>query len=188
MTPRVEAALGTYTLTLEEHTDKFFATPMPTVTYPDQPPPTLRVLLTNGFVIPDTIEVTDPNGDIVDLEAAADIDHLRGCLNLTTWIRGSYSVFYEAGFEPEAEPAILPSGYVSDQRVLQEIPEWMKAIVIGYLTTWYRVAYMSPKAPKDLSFGALSDALSRELYSRVYSNYQRPRLGMVFADRRTYGA
>lgn len=185
ITPRVEDALNVESLTLEEHIDHFRLPAMNLGTTQLGPRITLR--LNNGFVVPDSVVVTGPDGTEIDADIEADIDYIQGLVHLFVWGKGTYKVSYAAGFEPETEPEILPDGYDTNQRVLQDVPEWIKAIAVAALVTWYRMSFLSPKASKDLSYAQVQNALQREIATRVYSRYMRPRQSVVFGESRGHG-
>lgn len=181
MTPRVEAALNVDTLTLgvfNEH-----------VRLPAQPgfnfnsiayllPPQAEIRLRNGFVVPDSMTLLDPYGIAVDLNTVAKIDREKGVVYLDTWVYGRYTIEYQAGFEEQEEPLNTPDGgWIAEDKVLVGIPDWIEALVVAYLTLWYRSVYLAPKIPKGQRTGWLTDALVKETMSRLYTKYERPRGG-----------
>lgn len=190
ITVRVEDALGVYSLTLEESYDRFRVKAMPPQNSRRKadPDPRITFRLSSGFVVIGSVEVVAPNGKLLDLEGA-DIDYEMGLVHLSSWSRGTYNVTYQAGFEPEAEPIPPPVGYDEDNRVLMLVPDWIKAIAIGALVTWYRTMYLAPKGGtvKDLAHRSISDAIHREISTRIYGRYLRPRMDVEFAERREYG-
>lgn len=191
VTVRVEDALNVYSLTLEECYDIFRVKAMPALNSRRKadPDPRITLRLSNGFVIVGSVELTDPSGAVLDLDTAADIDYEHGLIHLSDWSRGVYKATYQSGFEPEAEPIPVPVGYDEDSRLLLLVPDWIKAIAIGALVLWYRTMYLNPKGgtAKDLAHRSISDAISREIGSRIHGRYLRPRMDVEFAERREYG-
>lgn len=191
VTTRVEDALDVYSLTLCESYDKFRVKAMPAMNSRRRtdPEPRLSLRLSNGFVVVGSIVVIDPFGAEIDLETLADVDYEVGVINLSSWSRGTYKVTYHSGFEPEAEPVPVPLNYDEDGRVLLLVPDWIKAIAIGALVTWYRTMFLQPKGgtAKDLAHRSISDAIYKEIMARIYKRYLRPRMDVVFAERREYG-
>jgi hypothetical protein len=193
ITVRVEDALSVYSLTLEECYDRFTVKAMPALNSRRKADPDPRVTfrLSSGFVVVGSVEIVAPGGAVVNPEAneAVDIDHEMGLIHLSSWLRGTYKITYQAGFEPEAEPIPPPIGYDESNRLLLEVPDWIKAIAVGALISWYRTMYMQPKGAtaKDLAHRSISDSIHREIATRIYGRYLRPRMDVVFAERREYG-
>lgn len=183
LTGRLEEALNVSSLTRGLYLDNFRLVDMPPYSgarsLPDRE---VSLRLSNGFVQSGSIVVTDPNGDVVDLGDYRGVDASKGIVRLTSWIRGTYQIEYVSGFEPEAIPTPEPEGYDPETRVLQNIPAWMKGIVVHFLVMWYRTTQLQPRANKDISFGATMESLRRDTYAWVYGKYQRPRANCVFAD------
>lgn len=190
LTPKVEAACNVYSLTRGEYTEAFEAACMPRGGHPrSELTAKLSLRLSNGFVLKDEDEpvvITDPEGTVVDSTSYPDtrieIDYGRGMIHLDEWIRGVYTVTYQSGFEPTELPDPAPVDFDPDTRVLQDIPLWMKSIVVMYLDQWYRAVYLSTRASKEMSFIQVSEALRRMVHSAVYGTYQRPRMGCVWGD------
>ena len=184
ITARVEAAMGVRSLTFESCLDRVRLQGMPTA-FSTILPQRCYILLTNGFVVPDCLVLTDPNGTVVD-NATLDVDNEMGVITLLDWIAGAYQIEYQSGFEPSPEPAPLPAGYDPDLRVLQDTPTWMRAIPIAMLIQWYRVTLLQPRVNKDLarSYADMQSAINRDIHRCIYTRYQRPRYDCNFAERR----
>lgn len=187
LTGRLEEALNVSSLTRGLFLDHFKLVDMPPYSGSwSAADREVSLRLSNGFVQKETIVVTDPNGDEVDLGEYKGVDASKGIITLKSWIRGTYQVEYVSGFEPEALPVSPPVGYDPETRVLQNIPAWMKGIVVHFLVLWFRTTQIQPKGNKDISFGATMDSLRRDTYAWVYGKYQRPRANCVFADAREF--
>jgi hypothetical protein len=184
-TTRVEAALNVDSLVLGEHTDRFSLPTYEANHFPTLDPkdPKLTLRLCNAFLIPDTIVLKDADGVVVDTTGVIDIDFKYGLIHLTDWTKGVYTVEYLSGFEP-ITPDPEPVGYDPCRRVLANTPDWMKAIVVDMLVQWYRTELLAPRAVKDIRYGQLAEALSRMLFTRIYSRYMRPRAGVIWGDSR----
>lgn len=186
ITPRLEGALNVASLTRGAFSDYFYLSCMGTGTCE---PSLSQLRLSNGFIVPGSISVYDPDNEVVltstDADSATDLDH--GIVNLSSWRRGMYRVGYTSGFEPDAAPTTPPDWFEDGDRVLKDIPDWMKGIAVNLMILWYRTALLAPKHTKEISYVAVDAALRRELYARVYERYMRPRVGVVFSDRMSYG-
>lgn len=179
LTPKVEASLNVGTLTRGDFTDIFDLPRMPA--YVEYERRSISLRLTNGFLTADPTDlvITDYAGRELDDTTYPGIEiRVRrdlGTIELDKWIYGKYTVEYVAGFEPEDPPSPAPAGYNADRRVLQGIPDWMKAIVVQYLTQWYRTTVITPKLPKDASLEFVANMIYRSIQASVYGVYQRPR-------------
>lgn len=185
MLPRVEAALNVESLVRGEFIDHYYLSQMPECNG-NGDRRELKLRLSNGFVVPDSISISDPDGVVstgADLAEIAEIQHNEGVLTLLDWKRGVWSVAYTSGYEPTEEPLDPPEGYVSEDRVLQGVPDWIKAICIQVLVLWYRSTYLQPKMSKGMSFEQVDQLMRREMLARIYEKYMRPRVGMVFSER-----
>ena len=182
ITARVEDSLNVFSLTLSESTERFYASFMPK--YSAGVDQSMSIRLSNGFVVPDTVVMIDPLGEVVDM-TTADIDNHLGVVNLSCWTHGAYTITYQSGFTPG--DLIFPDDpdpVHTENRILVGIPEWMKAIAVSCLVVWYRTSFLSPRASKELSYGAVNQAIHQEISARIYGRYQRPRIGHLFTDRR----
>jgi hypothetical protein len=187
LTPKVEAALNVHSIVHDYHTDRFI---LPYKPYPSRnpraEPPKVSLRLTSGFVIPDSVQVIDPNGDTVDLTSSTvqgEIEHELGVVHLSDWGYGKYLVHYDAGFAPESEPATPGDGYDANERVLEDVPDWIIGIVITYLVQWYRNTVLAPKRNKEVPWALVEQGLIRDLNTRIYGRYMRPRDGVIWGDR-----
>jgi len=185
ITPRVEDALNVDSLTLGEHVDRFRLPAYIAPTFPslNPPTPTLILRLTNGFVVPDTLQMFDAEGIEIDFTAEDDIDLHKGIITLENWNKGVITVSYISGFEP-ITPSPLPTPYDECQRVLENIPLWLKAIVVDCLVQWYRVEHLSPRLTKEMDTNFVSSSLQRIITTRIYSRYQRPRQQVIWGEAR----
>lgn len=185
ITPRLEGALNVESLTRQPFTDFFYLSAMPRGCDPAQS----ELRLSNGFLVPGTISIIDPNGATVLSGTDADdvCDMQKGVVNLSSWQRGNYRVAYQSGFVPGDDPDPKPDWFVEEDKVLQDVPDWMKGIVVHLVSIWYRSVPAQIKAPKDISYAAVDQSLRRELYARVYEKYMRPRVGVIFSDKLIYG-
>ena len=187
MTPRVESALNVYSLTRMTVNERveFGTAGRNCHWHGGNPPPTLNLRLSNGFLVAGTLVLRDPDGVEIDLTTIGDVDLELGTVSLTSWCKGSHTLTYESGFTPgDVLDPNYPDPENSESRVLQGIPAWMQALAVEYLTLWYRTSVTSPKATKDLSYASVGNALQREITARVYGKYQRPRMGMLFTNKR----
>ena len=185
ITPRVEDACNVYSLTRTTNTDKFIVQRMPAYNscrWPvPQEVPRLSLRLSNGFVVADSVVVTDPDGEELDLTDSVDMEREMGMVYLDSWVRGTYTVTYDSGFEPVAGETPADA----DTQVMTGVPMWMKGIAISALVLWYRTVVMSPKGgTKEISHGTILNHLHREIATRVYQRYMRPRVDCLCAERR----
>lgn len=176
ITPRVEAALEVATLTRGSYVDHFALAPMPRSDNPES-----IFLLSNGFIVPGTMVVTDPEGLVAAGENVTGFNNEYGTVRLNSWRRGVYSVAYQSGFEFEAPDP--DSDADPESAVLQGVPDWIKGIVVHLMVLWFRTAQVQPRVVKDLSYGQVDSAIRRELYTRIYSRYMRPRVAVTFSER-----
>lgn len=181
ITSRVEAILNVGSLTSGYHVDRFDLPPMPAVGY--NRTQKVRLRLCNGFLVQDSWSIALADETPVDeTDAGAVMDLKDGVLTLTKWRGGAYLVSYVSGFDPAEATAEeqAEEGYDPEKRVLQNIPAWMKALVIHYLVLWFRTTLVNPKVPDGVSYRALVDSLRREVQAWSYGSYLRPRADCVF--------
>lgn len=183
ITPRVEAAMNVNSLTRSYYRDRFVLPQMPAYKPANKLPVETKLRLSNGYVVPNSLTLYAPDGSTVS-DKYIDIDFNYGIVNVSDWLPGIYFAEYVSGFEAPDIPASPPEGYDSDLRVLTDVPDWIKALVVHLVVVWYRVARLNPRVPKDVSFTAIMNSLRHELMSRIYSAYQRPRGGCVFGEAR----
>lgn len=185
ITPKVEKACGVDTLTRGVFIDKFRVADQSSG-YVEK-----KVFrLTNGFLLVDDDEnpltITDPDEEVLstveDEDLEIDMNTRQGTVSINKWTRGDYLVEYTAGFEAPELPDPIPPGYDPDARVLIGIPDWMKNIVVMYLTQWYRAAFVNPRGVKEISYAAVSQAVDKMVHSAVYDHYQRRRMGCIWGD------
>lgn len=183
VTPRVEEALNVATLTRGVYTDSFF---LPGSGSRDD---RAGLRLSNGFVVPDSVTVIDPNGNPVssDVMSEDEIDYRYGVIHISQWMRGRYKVRYTSGFEPADLPASPPDWMTPDDRVLKDVPDWIEALVANFAVLWFRTARISPKVNEKISYGQVDAAIRKEITARLYPRYQRPRVGLYFSDRMDNG-
>ncbi len=207
ITPKVEAAIGVASLTLAQKTDRFRVDSEGLYHrfyeghYSGSPPEfhagtydydegrarrnkELTLRLSNGFVVENTVVITDPKGVVVDSVSYPGIDiyidQELGVITLDQWRQGTYYVTYMAGFEPASVPFPTPVDFDQETLVLQNVPDWMRLIVVNYLVQWYRTTQVSIKHPVGIRFDAVSSALDRAVVTAVHGKYYRPRMGVVF--------
>lgn len=175
--PRVEAAMNVASLTYGETTDTF--------TLEHQVPradarKAVKLYLSNGYLTISEdapLVITDPNG--VELETDEYSVNLRyGYITIPTWLEGDYTVSYYAGFtaseaDDEVDPPVLS--------YFENVPKWIEGVVVVLLTMWYRTMPKSLTLPENIAYRDLMHALYRELVTRIYQSYQRPRDNMEFA-------
>lgn len=186
ITPRVEEALGVKSLTRGTHSEVFYLNAMPSLSSSLTAPRRVSMLRTdNGFLMEDDspayeLSVLDPDGVAVDISDKTLIrtDLEYGIVRLFSWVRGEYTITYQSGFSPES----LPIDSDPENALLLGIPDWLKAIAIGYLIVWFRIMNKMPAAPDKISYKSMMEALRGEIYSRIYSRYQRPRYDCIFGD------
>lgn len=168
-------------LTRGTFVDYFYCTDMPCHVGRSQQ----HLRLSNGFVVPDSITITAPDGTIVTAPEPIDANLDTGIVKLDSWSRGLYSVAYTSGFLPTDPPDPIPvdGSYDPENRVLQNVPEFLKGITIGLMIMWYRTTMLQPKVSKEISYGQVDAALRRELYARIYEKYDRPRVAVTFSER-----
>jgi hypothetical protein len=121
---------------------------------------------------------------VVDLDTYGDIDYHKGTIELSSWTKGKAAVTYLSGFPPEEMPDPVPPGFDPEDRVLQNIPEWLKLIVINYVVQWFRTSLLSPRVPKEANQFSMQNMLQRQVMSAVYVNWSRPRNGVLWGDAR----
>lgn len=178
ITSRVEAAMNVDTLTLGTHIDRFYLNDMPTLGA--RGPVKATVRLSNAYIQADSLIYKDEDGEELEAPTAEKVDTLYGMVDIHSWSRGYYSLEYVSGLDVKKDESDTPIEPVT----FNAVPEWMKSVVAAFLVQWYRTMYLAPKAPKNVSYEQMMTALYRQIYSLVYPQYQRPRLGVVWSDRR----
>ena len=186
MTERLAAAMNVNTLVRGTFMDRFYLDRMPEQ-YPSRGPRKVSVRLSNAYLVGESFTLYDEDGEeVTDTDVvpnAARTDAKYGVIDFTTWDRGYYTLEYDAGFElPDPTPVGKP--LAAPLPVLIDTPEWMRHVVTMFLVSWYRAIVLQPKTPKDMNHTALMTSLQRELQSRIYEAYQRPRAGLVWSDAR----
>ena len=182
LTSRLAAAMNVDSLEEGTHLDRFYLdTPGP---MPVRGPRIVQVRLSNGYVDPTSFVLRDEDGEIVTdtdvVPTEEQTDSIYGVVDFSCWQRGYYSLQYTSGFAlpPDAPPED------AEVQVLVGTPEWMKHVVVSFLVIWYRTVRLAPRMPKGAAMDNLMEPLYRELQSRVYESYQRPRTGLVWVQRR----
>lgn len=153
---RVEGLMGVRTLERGTYTDQFCIA-SPSSRYPG----TLLLRLRNALLTDTDVTVRGSRGNLV---APAYVDKLYGMIHTDKWAGDTYTVTYESGLEKDSN------------NVAQDVPEWLKSIAINCVVLWYRIGFLNPKVDNNISYSALLHATVRELQTRVYSTYSRPRL------------
>lgn len=177
MLPRLEDAMNVATLVRGNFTDYF------TLAGRVAQPIVLR--LHNGYVVDGTVKLLDAEGSEIDASAIDFTDLENGTVTLARPLRGKVAVQYTSGFEakPSKEPAPGEQPPPINEWVLQDVPEWMKALASLYLVEWFRTARVSPNIPKSVSLSAMESSLRRHINIRTYERYMRPRVNVVWSDR-----
>lgn len=134
------------------------------------------VRLVNGFVVASIAPVAT---QVAPNTATAPYDRLLpdlGVIRYKGMKRGErYSITYTSGFEKD------------DKNVAKNVPDWLRGICITMILHWYRIGILNPRVPEGASYTAIIDSAIREILARVYMRYDRPRVGVVFAERGVYG-
>ncbi len=160
--PRLEEALNIPTLVLSDYTDTFEVA--------KRFPSTIEVFrLTGGFLTNDEVTVTDANGDTIDASRLL-INRAMGTIGIERVATGRYTVTYRAGFAVQ-----------DGTTELYDVPDehkWLGECLIAHALIWFRTMQSQIKAPEGISFNAIMTPLYRDLQSRIYMRYQRPRAGM----------
>lgn len=120
--------------------------------------------LTAGFVVPDSVEITDPSGRPLNSDEyglRADV----GVVTVFSPLHGRYKVQYNAGFVSNDE----------QHPILQDTPEWMHALADQAGLLWLRHSTMNPTASENVSFGDVMNMVYRELSGSARGHYERPR-------------
>lgn len=175
--PRLEDAMNVATLLRGNFTDYF------SLSGRNAEPIVLR--LSNGYVVEGSVMLHDSEGGTIDASAIDFIDYEYGTVNLARQMRGRVAVSYSSGFEakPVPEPAEGQEPPPLNAWVLQNVPEWMKALASLYLVEWYRTARVAPQIPKGVSLSAMEASLRRHVHVRTYERYMRPRVNVVWSER-----
>ena len=186
MLARMEGAMDVSSLVRGTFTDTFYLTAKPC----HGERPETQLLLSNGFIVPESITITDPDGEEITGADVENVNFDTGVVRLYDWSRGIWKITYDSGFEPEETPDPEPDGWNAEEAVLQDGPDWMRAICVEFLVVWYRSAFANPKAPSvGKSAGTLyqqvDQLMRREMYARVHSKYMRPRATVMFSEQLT---
>lgn len=183
LTPRVESALNVDSLSRGVFTDTFF---LPSQGSSGRP---LGLRLSNGFIVPDSIQVLDASGNEVSADSRDLLgdDLENGVVSVASWARGRCIVKYESGFEIADLPTPAPEWMTPDDRILVGVPDWMVSVITHFLVLLYRTARAAPTVNEKISYGQVDLAIRRELHARIYERYMRPRVGLIFSDRLTRG-
>lgn len=159
---RIEEAMNVRSLERKVWVDHF---DVPTEA--DGLPITLR--LSNGLLQEDSGILLNSAIDGA-LTVDHEVDRHMG-LVMVTLAAGKHKITYSSGFLADAGTGVFINH-----------PEWLQSI--AKLTMMHVVRLSSTGAiPKDVSYGALTTAMVRELATRVYARYMRPRAGCLWAYR-----
>lgn len=173
-TTKLTAAMDVTSLSRGTHLDRFYLNEKPAST--PRGPNTVRVRLSNAYLVADSLIYRDEDGEELEAPTAEKIDLVYGVVEIADWSRGYYSLEYQSGFEVVEN---------SDPAIYAGTPDWMKPVISAYLVSWYRTMFLSPRVPKNISYEQLMAALYREIQGLIYSQYQRPRLDVVWSDARS---
>jgi hypothetical protein len=177
ITPAIESMLEVASLEARSNVDHFVYSASDMLAY--------SMVLTNAFVAPSTVLVTDPNGAVLTPEADFRVASLVGRVSLTLPAQlGEYRVLYVSGFEvayPEESDEPLTEEHEA-YLVAQGVPDWVKGMVITLLVEWLRSKQLSPKIPENVRLSDLMRALRSDLSRRMGNHYYRPRYGVVFPE------
>lgn len=171
LTPRVEDAMNVASLLYGESTDTFTLNRLLINSRIASGSP-IELRLANGYLdaaVP--VAIIGPDGLEVD-PSTYTVDRRLGMVSLNSdFQQGEYNVVYSAGFRPTAVDPEAPDA----PRVLQNVPDWIKGLLVTMLTLWYRTTVLSPKIPVGYRFDAIVAPLFRDLAVRVTNRYNRPR-------------
>jgi len=139
-----------------------------------------EVRLVNAFLDPSMPIVLARPGIAIDPDDDPYVPYKvvpdTGILTLDGLGRGQYGITYSGGFKKDAD------------NYAQDVPEWIKTLCVTMVLHWYRVGMLSPAVPENVSYAALINSAVREIMTRKYMRYDRPRYGVIFTDRGYYGA
>ncbi len=122
--------------------------------------------LHGGFVDPSSVIVTDPIGAVVNSDRLT-IDGPLGTVMIDNPIYGRYTIQYNAGFAVDED----------NDKLLAGTPSWLRALLDPAAVIWFRtITVQAAKVPEGMSFGQIMQPVYRDLTSRIYSRYQRPRV------------
>lgn len=163
---RVEGLMNVQTLELGTFTDTF------TVIDCRQRKQLLR--LTNALLPADT-PCTVASADGSDI-GAIKVDRRYGIVTTAQLSEGDYTCTYTAGLDKDAD------GFFKD------VPQWLTSIAINCIVIWFRLGMLSPKVPDSVSYAALIQATVRELSTRIYETYMRPRVDVLWPEQLSDGS
>lgn len=159
---RVESALNIEQIARGSWIDTFYISPQQA-----NRPVALR--LTNAFLeAPEATVITLLDGSATD--CTMDVDSRYGIV-YTTLPAGDYKVAYVAGFEAEA-----------GSKVFKRLPDWLVSVATAVMAGWLRATAVTG-VPAHVSLGDLTPALQREIQTRIYERYDRPRASVVWPCR-----
>lgn len=105
-----------------------------------------------------------------DLTVDHEVDRHMG-LVMVTLAAGKHKITYSSGFLADETTGVFI-----------DHPEWLQSI--AKVVVMHVVRLTSTGAiPKDVSYGALTSAMVREIGTRVYARYMRPRAGCLWTYR-----
>lgn len=166
--PRVEDLMDVASLTYGETTDTFQYFDDSTDVVPHGSP---YLRLSNGYIENSEdhpVTILDPDGEAVEPDW---IDLRYGVIKLKSWKVGKYTVAYYSGFQSsEAEEEGDPVFFLN-------VPTWIKGVVTTLMVQFYRTNEKAFRVPENVSYGAIMEALDKELKRRVYQRWQRSRVG-----------
>lgn len=185
ITARIEGSIGVDSLTLKENHETFDLDSLESNQRYSPALPKKRIRLCNGFLIRSSLDLTDPNGNLLLEEVGYDTDYAYGVITLRSWVAGRYTIKYQSGFEPICPIPPTDNEEALSRLVLADVPVWMKSLATTCLVLWYRFTFLQPKISKELARGAdtLDSALRREITTGTYTTYMRPRVNCVFTDK-----
>lgn len=170
---RVEEALEVDSLARASYTDIFEVLDVHERSH------TFEVRLVNGFLVPDaaiTLVAIDGANDPTDPITPYKVIHDKGMVTYKGLRAGRYRISYTSGFE------------VDDKNVAIDVPQWLKNLCITMVLHWYRIGVLAPMTGKNTSYRAMIEGAIREIFTRRGARWDRPRYGVIFADRGVYGS
>lgn len=118
-----------------------------------------------GFVEASSVEVTDPLGEVVNSDRLS-INAELGTILIDDPIYGRYTIKYNAGFAADnSTPAIFIG-----------TPSWLRGLVDHAAVLWFRSTQLKQAVQESISFAQMMAPVYREIASRIYGRYQRPRV------------
>lgn len=188
--PKIEEALNVQSLVRGPWIDTF-RLPL----FAAQEGYTIDLRLANGFLVSsEDVTLEDPDGVQTVLTEDQRLDEL-GIIKLDSCARGIHKVYYTSGFAPVeyVAPDPAPPEYSADNDLsytnplLQDVPEWLQTIAVTYVVDFYRRIVLAPKFPGkgDAAAGGrlVISEIRRELASRIYGRYMRPRANVEWAEK-----